>query len=1075
MEHTEEQSPEEVLKRIRASLQAQTAKERLSAIKQLQHVNFSSPAILQTLEHLALHDNSKPVRQAAQQALNSPAHRYIRSRLSKLTRHERQIVLNEIKAWTTGGLLQEDAASVLATRYDFDIRTAEQAQTESAAVPSTPEPASTKSDSSTSKHPPAERPTLTQTLLSETSIKIALYLGAFFVIAAAAILAAAIEAARIPILLAATVLFAGGTVLTRKRLAQPSFALFVVFSFLLPTDANVLADVLNLSEKANAAYWFAMLVGMALIWGLGTWVYASRLFSMAASVALGISALRLAELLGGQGEIRLLLLSLACLTSLGGAHLLNRWQGSRLGLPLFLLTQILQPGLFVFALVVMAERTDISLWFIATAFFWILSAAFYALSNLIFPFLLFPWFSVGALLLFPLTFMLAFDSLDAFWFAVGFAFFGLLQAAASEGTRLLKSEEVQKYGFPLLVFSTLHWLGAVIAGFVENVSWGFAILTSMALVYSALHLLRSRWYVWTTALLAGSSAYFTFFALPFIENANVFAGYQMLGISLLLLIPDLFLILKPDPNQHKAWRWPRRALGGLFVLLNLLFLLDAKNENIIKAALCFGLYGIFFVIYALRFNRPALGYIATAFTPLTALYLFRGLEQSEWMLPVFLPAAIFYLLGYALAQFEPLTGWSRTLRISGLGIASLLSLTAFGLQEPSGGWYVLATGLLFGVELFKSRAGWIEPGLQIFTSLGLIMLLNDADVHRLYQLLTASLIWLTTDMGLNAFFAEKRPLRWVSRGIGGLLVFITSIGAAVTHLDERTISIICFAAYTLFFLGYALAYREARLAFGFTAFSALTMIYLLRPLDEFTWLLPLLALGTAFYIAGFLMRRKNPAGRWSFVLWSSGLGIGVIASVLAPAKSSLDAALVPAIAAMMVTAEAFVRRNVWLGFPANALYLLAYFMILGTLNIDQPQFFSVGTALLGLLMHYLLTRTGSRTATFITGMVSQFVLLGTTYIQFVSTERLIFFSALFFQAIVVIVYGLVVRSRSLVITPLILIVLAVMTVLFGLLQGLGTIIMIGCTGIVLLMLGILAVMMRERIKQIGDRFSNWTA
>ena len=214
---------------------------------------------------------------------------------------------------------------------------------------------------------------------------------------------------------------------------------------------------------------------------------------------------------------------------------------------------------------------------------------------------------------------------------------------------------------------------------------------------------------------------------------------------------------------------------------------------------------------------------------------------------------------------------------------------------------------------------------------------------------------------------------------------------------------------------------------------------------------------------------------WPSVLWTSGLGAGLLASIAALMQGGLSAAIPPAILATMVAIEAFDRRNVWLGFPANAFYLMAYFILLIELNVDEPQFFSIATAVLGLLMHYLLTRTGSRTGAFITGMVSQLVLLSTTYIQFLSTERLVFFAVLFFQALAVLEYGVVIRSRSLVITPLVFLVLSVLTVLYGLMQGIMAVVLIGCTGLLLLMLGIAAVIMRDRLKQISERFSDWGA
>ena len=222
-------TPEEILASIHAGLKGETVQTRLDAIQKLGEQNFSSPAIIRTLETLAIDDKSKTVRVAARQALDTPAHRYIQSQISERTRPERKTILSEIDKWESQDMIQANLANVLRQRYDFDLKPVTPA---SEPVASTlhpkPEPAPA------SQAVPTPRLSLTQTLLSETSIKIALYLGAFFVIAAAAILAAIVEAARLPILLAATASFAGGAIVTRTRLPQPSFALFIVFSFLLP-------------------------------------------------------------------------------------------------------------------------------------------------------------------------------------------------------------------------------------------------------------------------------------------------------------------------------------------------------------------------------------------------------------------------------------------------------------------------------------------------------------------------------------------------------------------------------------------------------------------------------------------------------------------------------------------------------------------------------------------------------------------------------------------------------------------------------------------------------------------------
>jgi hypothetical protein len=1076
------QTPEEILKRIQGSLNSSDAKERLGAIQELLDQKYSSPAILRALERMALKDKSKAVREASRQALDSPTHRYIQGRTAKLKRKERQTILDEIAEWETQGLIQEDQAVVIRRRYDFDLKPAASAPLPDQEAP----PPSLKSapDKITS---PAEQPTpptpsLTQTLLSETSIKIALYLGSFFVIAAAAILAAVVEAARLPILFIATVLFAGGALVTRKRLPQPSFALFIVFSFLLPTDANVLADVLNLPARANAGYWFIVMAIMALLWGLGTWFYTSRLFSLAAFVALIISVIRLGEFLDSELEMYMLLLSFATLIGLGGAYILKRWQSSKFSRPLFILVQIAQVGLNLFALIVVVGRIEETpnAWNLVSTFFWLLTAGFYALSNLAFPFVLFPWLAAAALYPVPMAFIIAFNT-DPLPVAIAAWVWGTLLAAGSEALRLIQVDKVRRYELHVLTISTLTILTAILVGFIENNSWGFAFMLASAILYTVLQVLKPRLHVWISALLLGLGAYFTFFALPFMEKVDVFIGYQLLGASLLLLLPDLFL--KPDFSINKSWRWPLRIFGSSLVFANTLTLVFIGQENAWETTLIFALYTLFFTLYALRYRRAWLGYFGAAFAALSVVFAILHFEIDSWLLPLMVLSALYYLAGFLLGRNEKTTAWSNMLRFSGLGLSSIASLTGVITSQDGNGWYALITGLLFGIEMFAFRANLAEVGVQIFFATGVFALLVDSGIEVNYQYLGVSLALLGTDLALARTYPFKRPLAWISRGFGALFMLINTLDILFTDFDTR-VSAICLTAYMLFFLLQAFLYRFPALGYGFSLYSVLTIITTLKAFERDGWLLPVTALAIIFYAAGFILRKQKMetdeqvskfALKWPFVLWTSGLGIGLLVTVAAPLEGGLSAAIPVAVTATMIAMEALDRRDVWLGFPANALYLMAYFILLLELNVDEPQFFSIATAALGLLMHYLLTRAGSRTGAFITGMVSQLVLLGTTYIQFVSTERLSFFAILFFQALAVLIYGIVIRSRSLVITPIIIVVIAVMTVLFGLLQDIGTIVMIGCTGIILLMLGILAVVMRERIKEIGDRFNDWKA
>jgi hypothetical protein len=59
--------------------------------------------------------------------------------------------------------------------------------------------------------------------------------------------------------------------------------------------------------------------------------------------------------------------------------------------------------------------------------------------------------------------------------------------------------------------------------------------------------------------------------------------------------------------------------------------------------------------------------------------------------------------------------------------------------------------------------------------------------------------------------------------------------------------------------------------------------------------------------------------------------------------------------------------------------------------------------------------------------------------------------------------------------PIAMLVLGVTTIVLFILRGLSTVILIGCTGIVMILLATLAVVLRERLAQLGERLSGWRA
>ncbi|RMF02947.1 MAG: hypothetical protein D6768_06985, partial [Chloroflexi bacterium] len=244
---------------------------RLAAVQALGRLATVGEPMVRQLEKTAAQNSSVEVRQAALAALAQPAFRNAQRSAGRLAAPARQIVLTEIERWQSDGLLTPHLSGLLRQRYDF----------------APPQPAKPETDA-----PPQPKPSLSDVLLSEAAIRVALYLGAFFVLAAAAILAAVIEGLRLPILGAATLGFLAAALLLKKRLPQASFVLFVIFSFLLPIDAGVLLDLLNVGRTTTQLAWIGVAALLSLVWVGGTWLYRSRFFSVLAWAAAGAAALQ---------------------------------------------------------------------------------------------------------------------------------------------------------------------------------------------------------------------------------------------------------------------------------------------------------------------------------------------------------------------------------------------------------------------------------------------------------------------------------------------------------------------------------------------------------------------------------------------------------------------------------------------------------------------------------------------------------------------------------------------------------------------------------------------------------------
>jgi hypothetical protein len=1286
----------ETLDQILADLKSGVMQRALAAIHELETINFSSEAILIQLERLALEEGEDNIRSAALHALSLRTSQHVASKQTAMSRSYRALILDQIEAWIENGLIEEHRAEVIKRHYDFDLQPgipARPAGEHPAEEPkrivgdsqlvqadvSTPAPIASLPPAPPQPKPAEPRPSITQILLSETSIRIYLFLGAFFVIASAAILAAVIEAARLPILLAATMIFAGGAVGLKKRLPQPSFALAVVFSFLLPIDANVIADSLNLSLRGNDYYWAGILILMTGVWSLGTWFYESRMFSLASFLALLLGVLKFDNAIALSNEWAMFSIGIANMIGLIATRMLQSWKDKKFAQPLFITAQ----GLQVIVLLVSFTFISINLFesdvssgaWIAHSLTWLFSATFFVASDLLFSFALFPWMAVISLFLVPGFFLAAFDA-PATTQIFGFGIWGAIMALASEFIHGIRNKTIQKYSTPLLTISLPLFGVSILWGLIENVQHAFVVLLSGGVVLTFIHILRARWYVWSIALLSWLGAYFLFFTLPFMQKLDVYFGYQLLIASVVALIPGLFS--KQPLTFARSWNWPLVMLGILLVFFNLFFehleLLDS-DIHFGRAAITLGIYAILFAAYALRFKQPVIGYLSTTSLALTIVYGLIHFDLDLWLPSLVALSIIYYFVGYfihgndqnkawgamlvnsglalgaicsAIALFtlkrtggwyivvvgalfvtemfkrrngrlellaaplfssalililndfnvqglsyylfglsliwlagdailhltfkERLTGpatkeigaiiavlfvaestinnglassnaaivfavytvfaaayafiyknstlgylstasaavtmfyaldhfnieawlpiftglsltyylagfllqkksadWSEMLRYSGLGLGSIVSLTALVVFEPTGGWYAGVIGVLFAVETVSTQNGRLEAGIHgLFSAAAFLILQDFAVVELSYILLALSLVWLGGDVILHKTFKERQIATPV-RLIGGGIATINALALLNSPSIEATVG---FGVYAIFFAAYGYIYNQPLIGYISTVSLPLAVSFGLRSAGIEGWLFPEILVASVYYAIGFSVRRADKS-KWEDVLIFSGLGLGTLTALAAPYQSGgIEKAIPIAIAATLFAVEAFYLRNVWLAFPANGLYLISYFTLLTGLNVDEPQYFSIGAALLGMLMHYLLLRADSKTGAFIMGVISQLVLLGTSYVQLISTSQVGFFFVLFFQSLVIIFYGLYMRSRSLVFAPIAIVVLGTLTILYSALRNLSLVIFIGASGIILLTLGILAVLMRERITAFVERFSEWNA
>ena len=110
-------SDQAIIKQLNA-LNSEDFQTRLAAVTALGALDHGNEASLRALERVA-QDDSRPVREAALQALEAPVYRILQRSSNRLTGPVRERILAEIERWAADGLIAAHTARLLTQRYQF--------------------------------------------------------------------------------------------------------------------------------------------------------------------------------------------------------------------------------------------------------------------------------------------------------------------------------------------------------------------------------------------------------------------------------------------------------------------------------------------------------------------------------------------------------------------------------------------------------------------------------------------------------------------------------------------------------------------------------------------------------------------------------------------------------------------------------------------------------------------------------------------------------------------------------------------------------------------------------------------
>lgn len=685
----------------------------------------------------------------------------------------RALLLQEIETWRQEKLISDSLAAALRRRYQPPPASLpESVSAENPSPQASPLPG--RGENFSSAAAPRPSASLSQTFTSETFIKTALYLGAFFVIAAALILAALVETLRLPILTVVGLSFGGTALLLKKRLPQPSFILWLVFTALGWISASVLADLLSLSGQSLLLFWLLTYFALTLVFIFSIWLYRSRFYSLLSFLTLGLGAYAFAEFWQRPDTLVHASLALACLLALALVKLLTAWFDEKFARPLFWLAQAGELAVLWFTLgrvmYFLFQPAFLHVWW-PLLLAWGLALIFYLLSDALLPLGIFPFVQAGTLLFWPL---LVLEQMPPACqgFAWGHWGWGLTLAALGEGAvRLPWRFPSRLTRFWPLAALPLFFTAAVWPLFCSDNALSSLLFGLAALACGLLFLSRHRWWVWAAALVFFQAAYLLAFTVPAWPFTRVPSTAQLTLLFALLALPDLLWRGSAPPRPD--WRWPQRlfVVWLAFALLSLAFSNYSRPNLSAPAFLTLALVAL---AYALRLRRPWFT-LGAGSAGLLAL----GASLSDWRFEQTFPLFTAYIFAWDLLSYaflRRLPRWSLSLRFGALAWGILLTASALFASSGPTSNLVYGLGVALFAWLFVLEAFARAPALELFVYpllAAAFWFLTSTHTAWPGQILAQSMLMLGTETLFSRLSPFPRPWKSLPLTLGSLLMALS--------------------------------------------------------------------------------------------------------------------------------------------------------------------------------------------------------------------------------------------------------------------------------------------------------------